>query len=120
MSDKQTSNMINPIQTKNTIRFLSGAVNYLLPRRRLIVGALALAGALGAPIPGARAVDPPPDGGYSGQNTAEGENALFSLTSGFDNTAVGFKALYSLTSGFSNTGLGLETLYFTTTGNDNT
>ena len=26
--------------------------------------------------PGARAVDPPPDGGYPGDNTAEGEDAL--------------------------------------------
>jgi hypothetical protein len=32
--------------------------------------------------PSARAVDPPPDGGYPGKNTAEGEEALFSLTNG--------------------------------------
>src|SRR5256885_6121166 len=37
--------------------------------------------------PTARAVDPPPDGGYPNANTAEGEDALFSLTSGSDNTA---------------------------------
>src|SRR5437899_3816823 len=29
--------------------------------------------------PTAQAVDPPPDGGYPGQNTAEGTDALFSL-----------------------------------------
>ena len=29
---------------------------------------------------------PPPDGGYPNQNTAEGDFALFSLTSGTDNT----------------------------------
>jgi hypothetical protein len=29
-----------------------------------------------------KAVIPPPDGGYPGGNTAEGQNALFSLTSG--------------------------------------
>src|ERR1043166_7351885 len=36
--------------------------------------------------PKARAVDPPPVGGYSGQNTATGEDALFSLTLGTVNT----------------------------------
>ena len=37
-----------------------------------------------------QAVSPPPDGGYPGGNTAEGQNALLSLTSGTYNTAVGF------------------------------
>ena len=32
--------------------------------------------------PVAQAVVPPPDGGYPGFNTAEGQNALFNLTSG--------------------------------------
>src|SRR5438128_4223423 len=50
--------------------------------------------------PTARAVDPPPDGGYANQNTAEGDDALFSLTTGGENppkenTAIGFQALYS-------------------------
>src|ERR1700688_212170 len=48
--------------------------------------------------PSARAVSPKPDGGYPGQNTAEGDNALFSLTTGFDNTAIGYLALFSNTS----------------------
>jgi hypothetical protein len=43
----------------------------------------------------AQAVDPPPDGGYLNQNTAEGEDALFSLTTGFGNAAVGYHALPS-------------------------
>ena len=34
----------------------------------------------------AQAVSPPPDGGYPGGNTAEGQNALFSLTAGNVNT----------------------------------
>ena len=38
----------------------------------------------------ARALVPLPDGGYPGGNTAEGQNALFSLTDGTYNTAVGF------------------------------
>ena len=33
------------------------------------------------------AVNPPPDGGYPNNNTAEGTDALFNLTSGSDNTA---------------------------------
>jgi hypothetical protein len=45
--------------------------------------------------PTARAVDPPPDGGYPNGTTAEGEDALFSLTTGDNNTAVGFHALFS-------------------------
>jgi hypothetical protein len=40
-------------------------------------------------MPKAQAVSPPPDGGYPGGNTAEGENALFSLTTGLYNKALG-------------------------------
>jgi len=36
------------------------------------------------------AVVPAPDGGYPGFNTAEGQNALFNLTTGAANTAVGW------------------------------
>jgi hypothetical protein len=35
-----------------------------------------------ASLPALQAVLPPPDGGYAGFNTAEGQNALFSLTIG--------------------------------------
>ena len=58
----------------------------------------------------AQAVDPPPDGGYPGQNTAEGEDALFSLTTGTDNTALGFHALFSNTIFSQNTAVGSEAL----------
>jgi hypothetical protein len=44
--------------------------------------------------PGAQAVVPPPDGGYPNANTAEGTDALFSLTIGSNNTAIGFNALF--------------------------
>jgi hypothetical protein len=39
--------------------------------------------------PNAQAVSPAPDGGYPGGNTAEGQNALLSLTTGTYNNAVG-------------------------------
>jgi Chaperone of endosialidase len=70
-----------------------------------------------API--ARAVTPAPDGAY-GSNTAEGQDALFSLTTGFDNTAIGFDALYRNTDGFENTATGRNALYNNTGGGDNT
>ena len=52
--------------------------------------------------PQARAVEPAPDGGYPNQNTAEDDDALFSLTTGADNTAMGFDALDSNTTGSDN------------------
>jgi hypothetical protein len=57
-----------------------------------------------------QAVSPPPDGGYSGANTAEGENALLSLTSGGYNTAVGFFSLSSNAIGTGNTAIGAGAL----------
>jgi len=70
--------------------------------------------------PQARAVDPPPDGGYPGDNTAEGEDALFSLTIGLENTAIGFNALYHNTTGNGNTANGWSALFNNTTGFTNT
>ncbi len=45
--------------------------------------------------PAALAVTPAPDGGYPNANTAEGDDALFNLTTGDDNTASGYQALYN-------------------------
>jgi uncharacterized coiled-coil protein SlyX len=70
--------------------------------------------------PATRAVDPPPDGGYPGANTAEGTDSLFSLTSGIWNTALGFEALFTDTTGSFNTATGFRTLYSNTTGYWNT
>ena len=69
--------------------------------------------------PLAQAVVPAPDGGYPGGNTAEGQNALFSLTTGTFNTAVGWFALKSDTTGQFNTALGAGTL-LANTGDQNT
>jgi len=70
--------------------------------------------------PIARAVNPPPDGGYGGQNTAEGTDALFSLTSGVWNVAVGFQALHSDNTGNQNTATGYRALFLNTTGSKST
>jgi hypothetical protein len=70
--------------------------------------------------PTVEAVSPPPDGGYPGANTAEGTNALFSLTGGIDNTALGFQALYYNTTGNYNTAEGFRALFRNTTGTQNT
>ena len=71
--------------------------------------------------PGAQAVlpPPPPDGGYPNLNTAEGQNALFSLTTGQGNTAVGWSALRSNTEGSLNTAIGVGAL-LANTGDSNT
>jgi hypothetical protein len=65
------------------------------------------------------AVVPPPDGGYPGFNTAEGQNALFSLTTGSLNTAVGWSSLFSDAEGSLNTATGAGALLFNT-GDQNT
>ena len=61
-------------------------------------------------LPNTKAVSPAPDGGYPGGNTAEGQNALLSLTTGTYNTAVGLFSLLSNTEGGFNTAVGAGTL----------
>jgi hypothetical protein len=67
----------------------------------------------------AKAVSPAPDGGYAGGNTAEGQNALLSLTTGIYNTAVGLFSLESNIAGNLNTAVGAGTL-LTNTADNNT
>jgi trimeric autotransporter adhesin len=69
-----------------------------------------------AVLPLANAVVPAPDGGYPGGNTAEGQSALFSLTTGGFNTAIGFLSLRSDASGGFNTAVGAGTLLANTGG----
>jgi hypothetical protein len=61
-------------------------------------------------LPRAKAVSPPPDGGYPGGNTAEGQSALLSLTTGTYNTGLGIFSLLSLSGGNFNTANGAGTL----------
>jgi uncharacterized coiled-coil protein SlyX len=62
-------------------------------------------------LPNAQAVSPPPDGGYPGGNTAEGQNSLSSLTTGGFNTAVGLFSLRSNTTNSFNTAIGAGALF---------
>ncbi len=62
---------------------------------------------------------PTPDGGYPGPNTAEGQDALFSLTNGGFNTAIGAHALYGDTTGSSNTAVGAFVLHVNSSANGN-
>jgi hypothetical protein len=70
-------------------------------------------------VQNSQAVTPPPDGGYPGLNTAEGQNALLSLTTGTWNTAVGFASLKNNTIGNLNTAIGINALSLNTTGFNN-
>ena len=59
-----------------------------------------------------------------GLNTADGDHALFSITTGVANTAIGYYSLFSNTDGRFNTAVGAATLVFNvgdqTTGTENT
>jgi hypothetical protein len=61
-------------------------------------------------LPRVQAVSPPPDGGYPSGNTAEGQAALLSLTSGGFNTAVGIFSLRTNTTNSFNTAIGAGAL----------
>jgi trimeric autotransporter adhesin len=82
----------------------------LIQLKNLSIVALSLALFTVPLAPKAFGVVPAPDGGYPGGNTAEGQNALFSLTTGGFNTGVGFFALRANTSGQFNTAVGAGTL----------
>jgi hypothetical protein len=87
-------------------------------------------------LPEIEAVSPSPDGCYPNYTTAEGCNALQSLTAGAGNTAIGWYSLFAnstgnyntaigagaldLNTGNNNTATGTAALLLNTTGNDNT
>jgi hypothetical protein len=80
---------------------------YSLTKSIRIIG---LVGAFVVVAATARAVSPPPDGGYANGTTAEGEDALFSLTTGLNNTALGYHALFAQTIGAGETAVGYQAL----------
>jgi len=89
-------------------------------QRGLFLIPLVLALAALALVPAARALRPPPDGGYPNETTAEGDGVLFSLTTGEGNTALGSNALHDNTTGNNNTATGCNALRFHITGDHNT
>jgi hypothetical protein len=78
-----------------------------MQNRHIIFGAIFSALAF---LPGVQAVNPAPDGCYPNFTTAEGCNALGSLTTGGANTGVGWFSLFSTTTGIGNTGVGAGAL----------
>jgi Chaperone of endosialidase len=94
--------------------------NEIMKNQNIICTTILLALGCFALCPRAQAVTPAPDGGYRNRNTAEGTNALFSLTTGADDTAIGFQALFYNASGHNNTAIGSGALFHNTTGHENT
>ena len=104
---------------KNTTSLIRTSTDWPFFRGRCILMIVMLAAS--TILPATHAVSPPPDGGYPGFNTAEGQNALLSLDTaiGVANTAVGALSLQSTVDVSFNTGVGAGTLSFNT-GNENT
>src|SRR5262245_6687446 len=104
---------------KNTSSIIRLATALPFFPRRFILVILTLASSM--LLPEAFALNPPPDGGYAGFNTAEGQNALLNLdtSTGLANTAVGALSLQSNVDAAFNTGVGVGTLSLNT-GNENT
>ena len=103
---------------KMTVLPISNSINHSLLRSLLMLIPFVLM--CFTLLPRASAVIPAPDGGYPGSNTAEGDGALQSLTSGVSNTAVGFATLFSTTAGSKNTANGFGALGSNTSGSNNT
>jgi hypothetical protein len=90
-----------------------------MKNRNIIFTTLLLALAcFGLSSPKAFGVVPAPDGGYAGGNTAEGQNALLSLTTGTFNTGIGIFSVLSVTDGNFCTGVGAGTLLANTADNN--
>jgi hypothetical protein len=105
------------MKTKNiTTSQLSNAVNPSPLRRIFLLILLVLA--CFAFLPAAQALTPAPDGGYPGGNTAEGQAALQTLTTGGFNTAIGFLSLRSNTTNSFNTAVGAGALLANTADNN--
>jgi len=105
---KQKSNLKETTAMKTIISSHHSLLTIFSSQPRLSLIALTLAAF--AFVQSGEAVNPPPDGGYAGANTAEGQNALLNLTTGTANTAVGFLSLSALKKANFNTALGAGTL----------
>ena len=118
VSNSQKEGMINMnqrIEFNKTIASITKPTSHLPVLQRCGIIALTLMAFVLAQR--TQAVNPPPDGGYAGGNTAEGQNALLKLTTGGFNTAVGFLSSSSNTAGAFNTAIGAGTLLANTADN---
>jgi hypothetical protein len=102
----------------NTAEHARNSINQSPWRRGVLLVTLSLACFVF--VRNTQAVNPPPDGGYPGGNTAEGDAALLNLTNGVWNTALGAQALNHDTTGLQNTATGYQSLFTNTTGGQNT
>jgi len=96
--------MNQPIEFKTTIPFITKSTMHSCAAPPC--GIIAVLLVCFAFFQNGHAVNPPPDGGYPGGNTAEGQNSLLNLTSGTFNTAVGFLSLGNDAAGQLNTAVG--------------
>src|SRR5713226_7472998 len=110
---------MNSFRSKTTTPLARDSISRSPLRYGLFLIPLVLAAFAVSPTAQAQ-LSPPPDGGYDGDNTAEGTDALFSLTTGTENTALGADALYYNAGGIGNTAVGHSTLLSNTSGDDNT
>jgi hypothetical protein len=105
------------MKTKNmTTIHLRNSIHRSSRRGGFVLIGLALAWFAVSPAAQALLPPPAPDGGYPNNNTAEGNDALFSLTTGSFNTATGESALNSNTAGSNNTATGAGALEANTIG----
>jgi len=84
--------------------------NIRMKNQHITLTSIILALGCFALLPKTQALTPTPDGCYPGFTTAEGCNALNSLTSGVGNTGVGWRSLFSDTTAGFNTAVGAGTL----------
>jgi hypothetical protein len=101
---------------KHTVPLIETSIRKLLPPPSAIAALMLVWFGI---TPAGHAVAPPPSGGYPGGNTAAGQNALLSLTTGAYNTGVGIFSLLTITDGNFCTGIGAGTL-LTNTADQNT
>jgi uncharacterized coiled-coil protein SlyX len=112
--------MIPPSSLPKVNSSLTKSVNRSVLWSGFFFAAIALICFGSSPTARATLPPPPPDGGYPNRNTAEGDGALFSLTTGARNTAIGTSAVFFNTTGSNNTAVGDSALGGNTVSDNNT